>query len=1142
MFNICTKWFGSYNSRIIKKYEKIVKKINALENDISKLSDDELKNKTFEFRESLNNGSSLDIILPEAFAVVREASRRILGMRHFDVQLIGGMALHDGCIAEMRTGEGKTLVATLAVYLNALSEKGVHVVTVNDYLAKRDASWMGQIYKFLGLSVGIIISGMTDEQKRNAYLCDISYGTNHEFGFDYLRDNLKFNESEMVMRPFNFAVIDEVDSILIDEARTPLIISGIDQGSTQLYIAVNSVVKNLTETDYEKELKTRGVTLTDQGVEKVEKGLHEIGLLKNDAGLYDSHNISLVYHVNCALRAHQSFTKDVDYIVKDGEVMIIDEFTGRIMDGRRYSEGLHQAIEAKENVEVKPESQTVATISYQNLFRLYPKLSGMTGTAMTEEAEFDEIYKLRVVSIPPNKPVARIDHDDSIFLTISEKDKAVIELIKECRSRQQPVLVGTTNIDRSEYISSLLQREGIPHNVLNARHHEKEALIISEAGSPGSVTIATNMAGRGTDIKLGGSIETRIELECAHITDPNEKEQKIKEIKEDIEKKSEIVRNAGGLFVIGTERNESRRIDNQLRGRSGRQGDPGASKFFLSLEDDLIRRFGSQNFAKTLQKMGVQKDEALTHRWISKAIEKAQQRVEAYNFDVRKQLLKFDDVMNDQRKIIYSQRHDVMKSSDVTDIVKNMIETMIDEIVSRIAPQNTMPDSWDLDSLEKTCKSIFGMDISGSKDEILNNPAMSPEVLKSRLEVMITDRYNEKVEKYGREMMNYVEKDVTLRVLDKAWRFHLLSLEHLRRGINLRAYAQKNPLNEYKFEAFNLFQEMLDTIRSESLSTIFNFEMDPNRNSRGMNMFDNNMNFDDINEDDFKNLDPKKIADIKEAFEKLIRETKEKIENRKKKIASRIDTGDLKLPTFESLTNNNHDVDDDNEIEDQGDEENLSQIENISENNEDSVDEIVEENNNDVIDEIKEEENENIEEENNEMKTFNDNNNTQSISLDDILVNLEQNENNDNDLPRKKKSVVVSKDKNDNTIRAIKKSDTKTTTRRSPLKKDSTNSRKSSSSSKFERESSMKNSRRPSSLSSRNNKDKMTETRSRNRNNKEFSKNTTRKSSSSSSSRTNKNSTKNMGDRKRPSSSSSNNKSTTTRRRVTTKKSSSSEE
>ena len=813
---------GSYNSRIIKKYRGIVDKINDYEDSMVALSDPELASKTNEFKEALANGKSLDDILPEAFAVVREASRRVLGMRHFDVQLIGGIALHNAQIAEMKTGEGKTLVATTAVYLNALTEKGVHVVTVNDYLAKRDAAWMGQIYNFLGLSVATIVSGMSDYQKRVAYAADITYGTNHEFGFDYLRDNLKFKEEDMVMRPFNFAVIDEVDSILIDEARTPLIISGADNGASQLYVDVNELVKDVVPDDYEKDEKLRVVALTDKGVEKIEKKLIERDLLKVPS-LYDPSNITVVYHVMNALRAHILFKRDVDYMVKDGQVLIIDEFTGRILDGRRYSEGLHQAIEAKEGVEVQPETQTIATISYQNLFRLYPKLSGMTGTAMTEEAEFDEIYKLKVVAIPSNKPVARIDQEDSMFVTLAEKDRAVIALIKECHARNQPVLVGTTNLERSEYFSRLLTKEGIKHNVLNAKQHEREAHIVAEAGAPGAVTIATNMAGRGTDIKLGGSEEMRIESECADITDPVERDLKIKQIKEEIDRAHDEVAKTGGLFVIGTERNDSRRIDNQLRGRSGRQGDPGASKYFISLEDDLMRKFGSPNLMKRFRKV-CKNDEELSFRWISKAIEKAQQRVEAYNFDIRKQLLKFDDVMNDQRKIVYDLRRELMKATDVSDRITNMQDDVLDSIIAVIAPQGTVPMEWDLSQLGQQMQSIFKIDID--KDAIENSASMSAELLRQNLGEVVAEKLREKKEKYGAEMIAYLEKDVAMKTLDVAWRTHLLNLEHLRRGINLRAYAQKNPLNEYKFEAFNIFQEMLHKVKVDVLTRIFGFEME----------------------------------------------------------------------------------------------------------------------------------------------------------------------------------------------------------------------------------------------------------------------------------------------------------------------------
>ena len=821
MFDNLFGLLSSYNSRIVKKYRGIVDKINAYEEAMIALSDAELANKTNEFKELLEQSKTLDDILPEAFAVVREASKRVLGMRHFDVQLIGGIALHNAQIAEMKTGEGKTLVATTAVYLNALPGKGVHVITVNDYLAKRDAAWMGQVYNFLGLSVATIVGGMSDYQKRVAYAADITYGTNHEFGFDYLRDNLKFREEDMVMRPFNFAVIDEVDSILIDEARTPLIISGADNGASQLYVEVNELVKDVEPDDYEKDEKLRVVSLTDKGVEKIEKRLADKGLLSSPS-LYDPSNITVVYHVINALRAHKLFARDVDYMVKDNQVLIIDEFTGRVLDGRRYSEGLHQAIEAKEGVPVQPESQTIATISYQNLFRLYPKLAGMTGTAMTEEAEFDEIYKLKVVAIPSHKPVIRVDHEDSMFVTLEEKDRAVIALIKECHARNQPVLVGTTNLERSEYFSKLLKAEGIKHNVLNAKQHEKEAHIVAEAGAPGAVTIATNMAGRGTDIKLGGSAEMRIEAECADITDPVERNKKIEQINAEVDKAHEEVAKTGGLFVIGTERNDSRRIDNQLRGRSGRQGDPGASKYFISLEDDLMRKFGSPNLMKRFRKV-CKNDEELSFRWISKAIEKAQQRVEAYNFDIRKQLLKFDDVMNDQRKIVYDLRRELMRSNDVTQQIQDMQEDILDNIVLSIAPQGTVPAEWNLDQLADSMQKIFKITID--KNAIENDTALTPELLRQRLGDLVTERRNERIEKYGIEAVRYIEKDIAMKTLDIAWRNHLVNLEHLRRGINLRAYAQKNPLNEYKFEAFNIFQEMLHKIRVDVLTTAYGFEL-----------------------------------------------------------------------------------------------------------------------------------------------------------------------------------------------------------------------------------------------------------------------------------------------------------------------------
>ena len=809
MIKFLSSLIGTANSRVVAQYSKIVKKINEFEPDISRLSDKELAHKTIEFKDALADGKTLDDILPEAFAVVREASKRILGMRHFDVQLIGGITLHKGQIAEMKTGEGKTLAETCPVYLNALTGKGVHVVTVNDYLAKRDAEQMSEIYGFLGLSTGTILSGMFDEQKRQAYASDITYGTNHEFGFDYLRDNLKFSIEEMVMRPFNYAVVDEIDSILIDEARTPLIISGQDDSASQMYIAVNDVVKNVDESDYELELKHRNITFTEKGMAKIEQQLMERGLI--DKPLYDPSNVSMVYYVNCALKANKLFKRDVDYMVRNGEVMIIDEFTGRVMQGRRYSEGLHQALEAKEGVKVQEESQTIASISYQNLFRIYPKLSGMTGTAMTEEAEFEEIYKLKVVSIPPNKPVIRKDMEDAIYMTMEEKDKAVIKLIKECVARRQPVLVGTTNLDRSEYISELLTREGIQHNVLNAKQHEREAYIISEAGAPGAVTIATNMAGRGTDIKLGGSVETRVMFECADIEDEEERNAKIEQIKKEVAEAHDEVVKAGGLFVIGTERNEARRIDNQLRGRSGRQGDPGASKYFLSFDDDLIKRFGSPKLAQSFKRFGVKKDEVLSHPWFSKVIKKAQERIEAMNFEIRKHLIKYDDVINEQRKEIYNERLELMKSNDLSDVVSSMVTNTAIDLCDRYTSPNSVPYEWDLSKLQSDLKSIYDVDIEPK--EISEDTSITFELFKQRLVEQIEKKYTDVISPIPEDFLHQIEKELTLKTLDGAWKKHLVVIEHLRRSINLQAYAQKNPLNEYKVEAFKIFEEMMNGVR-----------------------------------------------------------------------------------------------------------------------------------------------------------------------------------------------------------------------------------------------------------------------------------------------------------------------------------------
>lgn len=822
VFSFAKKIFGSANTRIIKKYAKVAQHINRLEPLFLNLTDQELQNKTVEFKQRLQKGEKLDHLLPEAFATLREASKRVLGMRPFDVQLIGGMILHDGKITEMRTGEGKTLVATLPTYLNALTGKGVHLVTINDYLAKRDSEWMGQLYRFLGLSVGCIVHGLTDQQRRQMYACDITYGTNHEFGFDYLRDNMKFRLEEMVMRPFNYGIVDEADSILIDEARTPLIISGAAEDSSALYIAINQYIPLLLAEDFEKDEKQRSVTLTESGVEKIEAKLFEANLIKGN-GLYDVQNIAIVHHVNAALKAHKLFTRDVDYIVKDNKVIIIDEFTGRMMEGRRYSDGLHQALEAKENVKVELENQTLASVTYQNFFRLYPKLAGMTGTAMTEAVEFEEIYHLHPVEVPTNLPVARIDHDDEIFLTAKEKYNAVLKQIQECYARKQPVLVGTTSIEKSEYISDLLKEKGIVHKVLNARYHEQEAYIVAEAGRSGAVTIATNMAGRGTDIKLGGNLEMRIEAEVSHLSDSADRDHLIEEIRRDIAEDQARVRDAGGLFVIGTERHESRRIDNQLRGRSGRQGDPGASRFYISLEDDLMRIFGSQRMDAMLRKLGVEEGEALSHQWLNKTLERAQQKVEARNFDVRKHLLRYDDVMNDQRKIIYEQRRDIMQSTDVTDVIMSLREDVIHDTVDAHAPENALPDQWDLDGLHEECLRLFALnlDLKGWMEQKDATTLGLKKYIHSELMYMM----KQKEDRYGSDMLRNAEKSLLLRIMDQSWKDHLLSLDHLRQGINLRAYAQGNPLNEYKREAYNLFQFMMGKVKAEVISTLSHFDV-----------------------------------------------------------------------------------------------------------------------------------------------------------------------------------------------------------------------------------------------------------------------------------------------------------------------------
>ena len=820
--SVLKRVFGSANERIIKRLHQQVALINELEPEFEALSDDELKACSDKFRVRLSNGEDLDDIRPEAFAVVREASKRTLGQRHFYMQLVGGMVLHSGMIAEMKTGEGKTLVATLPVYLNALSGQGVHVITVNDYLAQRDAAWMGEIYRFLGLSVGCIVHGVEDEERRKQYACDVTYGTNNEFGFDYLRDNMKFRLEDMVQREFNYAIVDEVDSILVDEARTPLIISGPTEDSSEMYQAVDELIPKLEDDDYEKDEKQRAVTLTEQGAEHMEDLLTEAGLLQ-DGGMYEIQNISLVHHSNQALRAHKLFTRDTDYIVTDDKVVIIDEFTGRMMEGRRYSEGLHQALEAKEKVHIQNENQTLASITFQNYFRLYPKLAGMTGTAMTEAAEFADIYKLEVVEVPTNMEMIRIDNDDEVYRTAREKHEAILDQIAECQDRKQPVLVGTITIEKSEELSALLKNRRIKHNVLNARHHEQEAHIIAEAGAPGGVTIATNMAGRGTDIQLGGNLEMRLWRELEGVEEESERTKKTEDIKTEIATKKAIVIDAGGLYVLGTERHESRRIDNQLRGRSGRQGDPGGSKFFVSLEDDLMRIFGSERMDSMLQRLGLQEGEAIVHPWINKALAKAQEKVEARNFEVRKQLLKFDDVMNDQRKVVYEQRKELMRANDVQSTIVDMRQDVIEDLVDQCIPANALPEQWKLDTLHEECMRVFALDLP--IQEWANEEGIADREIQDRIAAEVNRKMAEKAVAYTPELMRITEKSLLLQLLDQIWKDHLLQLDHLRQGIGLRAYAQRDPLNEYKREAFDMFQTMLARLRESVIQVLSHLEL-----------------------------------------------------------------------------------------------------------------------------------------------------------------------------------------------------------------------------------------------------------------------------------------------------------------------------
>jgi preprotein translocase subunit SecA len=819
---LARRLFGSANDRYLKSLGPIVAAINEIEPQLETMSDDELRGRTERLKQQLADGAELDEVLIDAFATVREAAKRTLGQRHFDVQLMGGIVLHRGMIAEMKTGEGKTLVATLPVYLNALTGKGVHVVTVNDYLARRDAEWMGQIYRFLGLSVGCIVHELDDAQRKEAYAADVTYGTNNELGFDYLRDNMKFRLEEMVHRPFHYAIVDEVDSILIDEARTPLIISGPTEDNSELYLRVDGMIPALAPDDYEKDEKHRTVTLTESGVEKIEGSLRSAGLMPTGT-LYDIHNVSLVHHANQALRAHKLFARDTDYIVKDDKIVIIDEFTGRMMEGRRYSEGLHQALEAKERVTVQNENQTLASITFQNYFRLYPKLAGMTGTAMTESQEFGDIYKLEVIEIPTNEPCIRDDTDDEVYRTTREKYDAIVDHVLECRKRQQPVLVGTVSIEKSEALAALFKKKKIPHNVLNARYHEQEAQIIAQAGRPGAVTIATNMAGRGTDIQLGGNLEMRLKTELAAIEEGEPRSVRAATIRGETETAHGEVVSAGGLFVVGSERHESRRIDNQLRGRSGRQGDPGASKFFVSLEDDLMRIFGSERMDAMLRRLGLQEGEAIIHPWVNKALAKAQQKVEARNYEIRKQLLKFDDVMNDQRKVVYEQRRDIMGARDVAATIADMRDETIEEIVAQAIPENALPEQWGIAGLHAECSSLLALDLPVA--EWAREEGVARTEISARIAAAADRKMAEKSANCGPELMRMAEKSLLLQLLDQIWKDHLLSLDHLRQGIYLRGYAQRDPLNEYKREAFELFETMLTHLRRNVTSVLSHIEL-----------------------------------------------------------------------------------------------------------------------------------------------------------------------------------------------------------------------------------------------------------------------------------------------------------------------------
>ncbi len=809
---IAKKIFGTPNDRKIKATLPLVEKINALEPEFVKLSDDEIKQKTEELASRAMKGESLDDLLPEAFANCREAAHRALGLRAFDTQLMGGIFLHEGNISEMKTGEGKTLVATFPAYLNALTGKGVHIVTVNDYLAKRDAEWMSKVYGALGMTTGVVYPNMPDGEKKSAYLADVTYATNNELGFDYLRDNMRMDLSEMMQRGHNFAIVDEVDSILIDEARTPLIISGPAEDRSELYVTIDKLIPNLTEEHFELDEKTRNVTYTEEGNEFIEQTLRSAGILPEDQSLYDPESTTFVHHVNQGLKAHKLFQKDKDYIVRDGEVMLIDEFTGRMMQGRRLSDGLHQAIEAKEGVNIQPENVTLASVTFQNYFRLYNRLSGMTGTAATEAEEFAEIYGLGVVEVPTNRPIARVDDHDQVYRTTREKYAGVVKTIQEAHEKGQPLLVGTTSIEKSEELSSLLTEAGVKHNVLNARHHEQEAKIVADAGKYGAVTIATNMAGRGTDIQLGGNVDMVVmeALEADPEANPDELRTRVEA--EHAEEKAKVIA-AGGLFVLATERHESRRIDNQLRGRSGRQGDPGRSSFFLSLEDDLMRIFGSERLDSVLSKLGMKEGEAIVHPWVNKSLEKAQAKVEGRNFDIRKQLLKFDDVMNDQRKVIFAQRREIMEAENLNEIVQDMRHQVAEDLVDTYVPAKSYADQWDTEGLYAAVIQRLGMDVpvmAWAKEEGVDDEALIERLCDASDEMMA-----QKAVQFGPDTMRSIEKQVLLQTIDKKWREHLLTLEHLRSVVGFRGYAQRDPLNEYKTESFQLFENLLDSLREE---------------------------------------------------------------------------------------------------------------------------------------------------------------------------------------------------------------------------------------------------------------------------------------------------------------------------------------